>query len=289
MKKKTKLVTLNIHSHFDKMQPLNFKANYTIFSDFIEKNEIDIFALQECCQSHGEQIVKPDELGNFFGKEEDTVIWEDNYAFLIARELEKKGKKYNWSWCSAKLGYGQFDEGLALFSRYPILDTKEFYISNSHDFSNWKTRKVIGIKVEIGERSQWFYSVHMGWWSDKEEPFVEQVARLEENLGEIDDEIFLMGDFNSPAQKLGEGYEFMKKRGWLDTYELAIEKDHGITVAEMIDGWDSVEQSGMRIDYIWAKNQANILSSKVIFSGETEPVISDHFGVMVVLDVEAME
>lgn len=86
-----------------------------------------------------------------------------------------------------------------------------------------------------------------------------------------------------------EGYDLIKKSGFYDTYELAKEKDSGITVEGIIDGWrDKIENpdtlKGMRIDHIWCKNQCSVRSYHVIFNGQNAPVISDHFGVMIETD-----
>lgn len=77
----------------------------------------------------------------------------------------------------------------------------------------------------------------------------------------------------------------VKALGWKDTWELAEEKDDGITVPGAIDGWEEEKTKGMRIDYIWTAQDARVRSSRVIFHGNTEPVISDHFGVAVEMDV----
>ncbi len=81
-------------------------------------------------------------------------------------------------WLPIKIGYGKYDEGLAILSRSPIIDTDNVLISKCNDYSYWKTRRIIGIKNELG----WFYSVHMGWWNDEEEPFNEQWNNLNNHL-----------------------------------------------------------------------------------------------------------
>ena len=98
-----------------------------------------------------------------------------------------------------------------------------------------------------------------------------------------------MGDFNSPSNIPREGYEYIKKFGWYDTWQLAKEKDSGITVGKVIDGWkeriksDEVEE-GMRIDYIWCNEDAKVKYSKVICNGKNYPIVSDHYGIMIKTD-----
>ena len=38
---------------------------------------------------------------------------------------------------------------------------------------------------------------------------------------------------------------------------------------------------GMRLDYIWCNKKKEILSSRVVFNGLKEPVVSDHYGVLI--------
>ncbi len=160
-----------------------------------------------------------------------------------------------------------------------------FFISNCQDYENWKTRRALGIRVEGCE--DWFYTVHMGWYQDEEEPFAAQWERLNASLLSQKEagRVWLMGDFNSPAGLPGQGWELVLRDGWLDTYELAEEKDRGITVEGCIDGWktfyeDAAAPDGMRIDYIWCSRRLPVKRSRTICNGITEPKISDHYGVL---------
>ena len=94
-----------------------------------------------------------------------------------------------------------------------------------------------------------------------------------------------MGDFNAPALVRGQSYDTIAASGWYDTYHTARIKGPGFTVPGIIDGWreklidKNVE--GMRLDYIWCSEKKEIISSRVVFNGMNEPVVSDHFGVMI--------
>ena len=279
--KDMKILTINIHSHFNKMTTKQFQMALNHLSDFIIRDSIDLVALQECSQTCQENVMEGTYPGSFCPIETDSVpIRKDNFALLLAKALEEKGKKYYWSWTGAKVGYDMFDEGLAIFSIHPILDLEAFYFSKQADYYNWKSRKTIGVCVEWEGKRNWFYSVHMGWWKDEEEPFSSQMNLLQKKLMEKEENVFLLGDFNSQADIRGEGYDYVKELGWQDTYFLAKEKDDGITVPGTIDGWKEIDE-GMRIDYIFSKESMEVQSSKVVFNGKTEEVISDHFGVMI--------
>jgi len=143
--------------------------------------------------------------------------------------------------------------------------------------------QVLGARLE--GLDDWFYSVHMGWWDDPEEPFQAQWQQLNHTLRQkrAAGPVWLLGDFNSPAEMRGEGYDLMRKDGWLDTFLLAGKKDSGITVSGRIAGWThrNLPAEGARVDHILCHFPCRVLSSKVIFNGEREAVVSDHFGVMV--------
>lgn len=119
---------------------------------------------------------------------------------------------------------------MALLSKKPIARVQQFLTSKTDDYENWKTRHILGIQPKGS--SDWFFTVHMGWWNDEEEPFVDQWKCIQETLKDPkyrEGIIWLMGDFNSQDDVRGEGYDLVLKSGWKDTYLLAEEKDDGIT------------------------------------------------------------
>ena len=81
------------------------------------------------------------------------------------------------------MGYDKYDEGMAIFSKNPIHSSCVFNLSNTNDYHNWKTRKALGIHTEKG----WFFTVHMGWWKDEEEPFKAQWESFSENIRKLKD------------------------------------------------------------------------------------------------------
>lgn len=287
-----KLLTLNTHS----LQETHYEEKLEQFIEEIVKTQPDIIAMQEVNQSISAPFAGPELLSGFFPcPQESITVREDNHAAQTAKRLRAHGLNYSWTWISAKIGYGKYDEGMALFCNpKPITSAESFFISGCKDYDNWKTRKVLGIQTDVCK--DWFYTVHMGWWQDTEEPFASQWERLETHLQEKktpSSNIWLMGDFNSPAQFRGQGYDCIQKTGWLDTYQLARQKDSGITVKGCIDGWRSFSESetmpnGLRMDHIWCSNTISVQSSTVIFNGENGPEVSDHFGVLIQTDVSSV-
>ena len=270
-----KLLTLNTHSLVED----NYSTKLDAFVSAIAEQRPDIIALQEVNQTIAEtQAVVISE--GYVPCVENIVIRKDNHVYKAAELLEGAGVKYYWTWLPLKKGYNKYDEGIALMSRSRIIETDVVRISETDDYNNWKTRKIIGIRTEAAP-DEWFFSVHYGWWDDLDEPFQNQWQKTAEYMKKYS-HVWLMGDFNSPAEVRNEGYDMINSGGWYDSYTRAKTRDNGITVGKVIDGWrDKVSGTGgMRIDQIWCSQKAEIASSEVIFNGANKPVVSDHYGVV---------
>ena len=265
-------MTLNTHSHLEENQQKKLK----ISADGIFEEKPDIIALQEVNQSIDEKEISCCDL--HFTNKSDIIIKKDNYAYLIVEELKKKGVKYFWDWLPVKRGYERYDEGLAILSKNPIEKTAAYLISKTNDYNNWKKRMVLGAKVE----NEWFYCVHMGWFDDEEEPFVKQWENLTSQISNLE-KVWLLGDFNADSKKTGQSYDLIKQSGWIDSFEVAKIKDSGVTVTKNIAGWENKKISQMRIDYIFSKHEIPIKESYTVFNGEKYPIVSDHFGVVILV------
>lgn len=119
------------------------------FADWLDKNDYDIVALQEVNQTQNREIVNLAELNTYIPSNEDISIKNNNHLLRIIGILQARGKNYYWTWTPIKLGYNKYDEGIGIISKYRPKEVKEFYLTKSKDYNNWKVRKVIGIKVEI--------------------------------------------------------------------------------------------------------------------------------------------
>ena len=278
-----KLMTINTHSIIEE----NYIGKTHSFVEETARLQPDIIAMQEVNQTAEAAHALPiQQMGRCCSNQEPRPLKADNHAAKVAEALRKAGVEYNWTWLPMKLGYGKYDEGLAVFCRRPIAETNVILLSSDGDYSSWRTRYALGIRPAGTE--DWFYSVHLGWWDDEKEPFEGQWQKLATAVKEKNHQgkIFLMGDFNSPAQVSHEGYDLIKQSGWQDTYILAKEKDAGNTVRGIIDGWrgkltPKQMLEGMRIDHIWCSESIEVHSSRTCFDGINEPVVSDHFGLLI--------
>ncbi len=272
-----KLLTLNTHSLVEPGYPQKLLH----FVETIAELRPDVIALQEVNQPVDAEILPPEQQRGYVPCVADAVLKEGNHVCRAVQLLSERGVQYSFTWLPIKLGYEKYEEGIALMSRSPILATDTLTVSRKLDPSDWKTRRIVGIRTAAAPR-EWFWSVHYGWWNDADEPFSEQWLRTLSHLRERET-IWLMGDFNNPAQVRGEGYDLMLRTGFYDSYHLAECKDDGITVGGAIDGWYGKipEGTGLRIDRIHCSRKARVASSFVVFNGTRGAVVSDHYGVMI--------
>lgn len=252
-----------------------------MFVAALARESPDVIALQEVNQSISAPVLT-EPLSRFVPCGGSRPFREDLYAWRLVRELESAGLFYRWTYAPVKLGYGRYDEGLAFLSRSPIAEARSMRISRTENYENWRRRMALMIRLE-GERA-WFYNLHTSWWGDVDEPFAEQWERLLPHV-KREDPVFLMGDFNNPAEFRGEGYDLVASCGFFDTYALADVRSGGATAEGGIDGWHGrpVPDGGVRIDQIWCNRPIAVAQYRTVFDGENYGRVSDHFGVMVTL------
>ena len=260
-----KLLTLNCHSWIEENQLEKMKY----LAQVIKEKQYDVIALQEVSQSIEKSIVSGD-------------IKEDNFVYLLNKELHKLGEfNYKCIWDFSHIGYDIYEEGLAILTRHNIEDIDTFYITKSSEKNFYKSRKIIKCSININNKNMNFFTCHLGWWNDEEESFENQVDNL---INKIDGLSFVMGDFNNDAFIRNEGYDYLLSKGLIDTYNIAFEKDTGITVNGEIAGWEGKKES-KRLDIIFTNTNFNVKKSRVIFNDINKKVISDHYGVEVYIDI----
>ena len=261
-----KLLTLNTHSLMEN----EYEKKLECFVNFIIRQTPNIVFLQEVMQP-----VSAEKANVAHMVAGAIALKEGNHALNVQRALELRGEKYYLAWLGIKKSYDRFDEGLAILSKEPYDDIDEILLSPFDDYSNWKTRKALGVK----QRDTWFYNVHMGWWNDNESPFQYEITKLLEGAKQ-EGLTFFAGDYNSASYD--KGYELILSMGLYDTYALAEEKDDGITAVTGIDGWHHKEKNErIRIDYIFTNKKIDVKSSRTVFNGITEPTVSDHYGILI--------
>ncbi len=270
-----KLLTLNTHSLVGE----DAERRAAICLDALCREAPDVIALQEVNQSVDAPI-RTEAPSGFTVCEERIPLRQDLYALSLAEGLAREGLFYHWTWLPVKLGYGRYHEGLAFLCRTPIAETRSCLLSRTNDDQDWRRRMALMIRAEGSDA--WFCNLHMSWWQDEFEPFVEQWERLKPALRGMDP-LFLCGDLNNPAELRGEGYDRVTEDGFYDCYLLTEARRGRGTARGDIDGWHGRIPAGetVRIDQIWCNRPCPVTSYRTVFDGEDYETVSDHFGVMI--------
>lgn len=259
-----KLLTLNTHS----LNSENNLANCQLLCNKIAEELPDIVALQEV-----NQLIEDNTFVSGGIPVGEIRVKESNFAHLMQKNLSERKLGYQYCWLGMKKGYDRFDEGLAIFSKAPVREIKSLLLSDTQDYNNFKKRMALCLETDFGM----FINCHMGWERDIEEPYDNQLKRINA-CQNFKKNIFLLGDFNVSEES--EGYKKITDSGWYDTFFMADETCGRKTVSGKIDGWEK-NDTGLRIDYIFSNKNIPVKESRVIFDGKCEPRISDHAGVMV--------
>jgi len=267
-----KLLTLNTHSWIGNADPATYAA---LITDILE-NGYDAIALQEVNQrSSGPVVSAP---AGYHATQHDIPIKENNFAYFLVQALAEKGLVYQWSWVPCHVGYVLYDEGVAILSKEPIQSVEQLQLSKKNDFRSYLTRR--GLVVHTAAAS--FVSVHTSWWKKRwRKPFLREWRALETAVQTIQGKpVYLMGDFNNPADIRDEGYDLITKSGWHDAYTAAAVRIGSATVPPAIDGWKG-NDIPLRIDYIFSNRPQAVETYEVKFDGKKLPCVSDHYGVAV--------
>lgn len=277
-----KILTLNTHSWLEE-RPYQ-KLNALV--DALVNEQYDVIALQEVNQLMCSDRASMNIVPYFYPSDENSIIKQDNFALLLVNMLSERGLEYYWSWCSVHIGYGKYDEGLAILSRYPIEDVESIPLSYSNAYDDYKTRKALGVRIKAANHSVWFFNLHFSWWekTPDEHAFQYEWQTLQSQLSQKnkDDLLVLLGDFNNAAHVKNEGYSLITQ-DYIDAFVHARNRDGEFTVVNEIDGWSGNQQQ-LRIDYVFFSKPVDVEQYNVVFDGRNSPVVSDHFGVSVIFN-----
>lgn len=272
MSRSLRLLTLNIHGEPGGRD----KKTLSELLRFILRERPDVVALQEVCQTREAPLLTYRPIG-YSAAEPGASLREDLFVLHLTRMLCERGERYTWSYLPIKLGYGKYDEGVALLSREPMRDLTALTVSKRDDDLDFRTRRLLGARIG----RDFFYSVHFGRFDDPIEPFFDQWQRA--LLGfrrHGGGRIWLLGDFNAPAEDGGGGYDLVRKSGFFDAWQLPND-GHGATAVGGIDGWGDKGRRGIRIDQIWSSAPLCHGSARRVFDGRDGEVVSDHFGILI--------
>ncbi|OOF88703.1 endonuclease [Rodentibacter ratti] len=258
-----KLLTLNVHAWLEDNQA----EKIAILAQTIVEKGYDVIALQEVNQLMATPAVT-------------QALKQDNYGVILLRQINRQvEQKYSLFWSNSHIGYDKYDEGIAFLTRLPVYEVDPFYCSQHQRLDSILSRKIMGLTVEYQNQLIDCYSCHINLPDCEGENQLDNIRNIVER-SQSENLKILMGDFNTDAISNPQAYQQIKSLGLLDSYELAEQKDSGITVEKAIDGWRGHSEE-KRLDYIFLNQAKRVLSSQVIFNGKNKPVVSDHFGLEV--------
>ncbi|MDW8706267.1 endonuclease/exonuclease/phosphatase family protein [Streptococcus suis] len=258
-----KLLTVNVHAWLEEDQ----HEKLDILAQTIAQKQYDVIALQEVNQLMTSPLVTKE-------------LRQDNYGLILLEKLRALGQfDYSYYWSNSHIGYDKYEEGIAFLTKLPVYEVDPFYCSQNKSVDSILSRKIMGLTVFYQGQLIDLYSCHINLPDSQEENQLENIRSIVERTSS-DRLKILMGDFNTDALSNPKAYQAIKDLGLYDSYDLAEEKDAGITVEKAIDGWAGHSQE-KRLDYVFLNQKRQVQSSRVIFNGDNLPIISDHFGVEV--------
>ncbi len=264
-----KYLTLNVHS----LSEENEEEKQRALAEFLLRERPYAVALQEVCQTRtASAVAEPPRGVHLLG--EDVPLREDNFLLGLSARLEGE---YDVLYLPVKIGYGIRDEGLALLCRFPIGEARQICLTPDRAYEDWRRRCALAVSPHGSE--EWVVCLHTSWW---EEGFLSEWRRLSDALRHARS-VWLMGDFNVSARRMEREGDPLRDEGYFDAFSLAREKDSlEDTVRTDADGWrERTAADGLRIDGIFCRPSRPIRAYRRVFDGRSEPILSDHFGVLV--------
>lgn len=279
-----KFLTLNTHSWLEIHQIHKIK----ILADFIVDQQIDVVALQEVNQN----LVSPTiEGAQAYLPVSDIPLKDSNFGLFLMNFIQQKSNEYRWSWGDSHQGWERYDEGLAIISRVPVRQVRLLELNESRfTYSDVFRRCALVAELEVQGQSLWVASVHMNWWLMQDiYLFEHDFASLDQQMRELagGSPVLLLGDFNNDAAVEDEGYRQIVQAGWHDAFNQAALTDGEFTVHKKISGWEEATRE-MRIDYIFSSYPAEFEKYSVVFPDNSEDALSDHSGIVVEIDADAL-
>ena len=272
-----KIMTLNVHA-WEEDQPLEKLAS---LAQHINDQDYDYILLQEVNQLLADPVVKPTRFIRPSHEEVDIPIKQSNYAYQLLKLLDYP---YYWSWTPAHVGYGKYDEGLAILAKSSFAARCQ-RISTNQDYQDYRRRVVLA--VHLSEKDLELVSGHYSWWQSVDDEYPGQSFQAEwdqtRKILTSGGRKIVGGDFNQLAHVNDQGYDYvLATSDLLDAYRMATSPQGQATVPGEIEGWEG-DDAAKRIDYFFVSPNLNVQSYQTLFDGQAMPQVSDHFGIALTL------
>lgn len=262
-----KLLTVNTHSWLEDHQDEKF---FTLVETILQE-DYDVICLQEVNQLMTSQGIVDPEL--YQALPSSPQIHEDNYAYRLCQELASRGVPYYWSWAYNHIGYNRYHEGVALLSKISMR-SRELLVSDVDAETDYHTRRLLLADLQVKDKVITVANLHLSWFG---KGFEGEWAKVEEELLKIAHPLILMGDFNNPTDL--EGYQLILSSSLKlqDSHKIAEQIYGNHTIQADIDGWEGNQQN-FKVDHAFLSPDFQVIKSQIIFDGDNQPIISDHFG-----------
>ena len=257
-----KLLTLNLHlwHELDQINKLKKIAN------FIQENDVDICFFQEAAQLESNEIIIEN-------------IKKDNNAYLIKSFLDKE---YYLYFEYKKNGYEVYNEGLAILSKYPLINKDWFYISKIRNPKDWHTRIIVKASINYNNEIIDLYSSHIGW-DEGIERYFDQIDEYMKNINQKN-KFILAGDFNCMYNSIQ--YKYILSKGLTSIIEkVNIDPYLNPTFHFKLDFPSNETIKNSHIDYFFTNDKNIKVNDYNIYFNEDDNLVSDHHLVMVDIDI----
>ena len=268
------ILTVNLHTYQEARQ----NEKFTMLADLIGKMDVDFICFQECAQ-HKDAVIT------------SGIVRADNMALIISNRIKAAYQaNYNFVWNWSHYGWNVWEEGVAVLSKYPVVQSAERYISSGTGTGSITSRKVIYASCRAPGGLFNVFSSHTHWrTSITDEEQNNQISNIKSMVAEMEASSpeaisFVCGDFNgNPTSDYpwSEGYNTMMRTGdYSDTF-LEIYPDANQKPAQSRYYTIGGDLPG-RIDYIFMKKnpRLSVTDSQIIFTPTVAGMVSDHFGVL---------
>jgi len=268
------ILTVNLHTYQEARQ----NEKFNMLADVIGKMDVDFICFQECAQNRYAVIT-------------EGIIREDNMALIISERIKRKyNTDYHFVWNWSHYGWNVWEEGVAVLSKYPVIQSEDRYVSSNTSTGSITSRKVIYASCQAPGGLFNVFSAHTHWRTsltdDEQNNQINKIKSMvleKESLapGVLS---FVCGDFNgNPTSDFpwSEGYNtMMRDNDYSDSF-LEIYPDANRKPAQEIYNTVGGDLPG-RIDYIFMKKNTRfrVADSQIIFTNDVVGTVSDHYGVL---------
>ncbi|GEM_PF-6121191 len=144
------ILTLNLHTwqEEDAHEKLNRVA------DLIARLNLEVVVFQECGQH--QEAVPGQTTAAAWQAPEDTLFQDEpgglegNAAWLVQERLQRvHGLRYFFVWSWAHIGFGEYQEGSAVLTRWPITSVGRAVVSAEKDPSSPSRRQLVSRKIHL--------------------------------------------------------------------------------------------------------------------------------------------